>query len=569
MSRLITARGFRPSRRRPRLEPLEDRIAPAMIVWGNSSGGDWDTGANWQGGVKPGPADDAVINIAVTNPITHSQNITDAINSLSVTAKAPVNLGNGTLQIAGTLASNGSFTIAGGTLRNATVPAGTTITADSNGGNTLSGVTLDGTLDMGSVFAPKMTVTSGLTLNGTILLGGADGSDVGALTAQGTQAWSGTGSILFGGSDTTSLAMSSGATLTLGAGLTLHGQSGEISGTFINQGTINVDLAGRTAGSTADEDLTLIGTGWINQGTLQVDNGATLKTAGTWSNTGTMNVQVGATLNLGGSFTTAGLGIFTPAPAGSFSRTGGTVNVTGTLDNTGSTLALDSRTGGWNVFGGTIIGGTITTSGGNVLTAVNSSNTISGVTLDGTLDMGSVFAPKMNVTSGLTLNGTILLAAANGSDSAALTAQGTQAWSGTGSILFGGSDTTDLAISSGATLTFGAGLTLHGQSGEITGTFVNQGTISADLAGRPAGSTAAGSFVLIGTGWINQGTFQVDARRRSPWPAPAGPTPAASASTAAPSTSAIAMAPPDRSRRPAWASSRRPRRARSAAPAAR
>ena len=76
-----------------------------------------------------------------------------------------------------------------------------------------------------------------------------------------------------------------------GAGLTLHGQSGEISGTFINQGTINADLAGRTAGSTADEDLTLIGTGWINQGTLQVDNGATLNTAGTWSNTGTINVK--------------------------------------------------------------------------------------------------------------------------------------------------------------------------------------------------------------------------------------------------------------------------------------
>ena len=314
-------------------------------------------------------------------------------------------------------------------------------------------MTLDGTLDMGSVFAPKMTVTSGLTLNGTILLGGADGSDVGALTAQGTQAWAGTGSILFGGSDTTALTISTGATLTLGAGLTLHGQSGEIIGTFINQGTINDDLAGRTAGSTADEDLTSIGTGWINQGALQVDNGATLITAGTWSNTGTMNVQPGATLNLGGSFTTAGLGIFAPAPAGSFSRTGGTVNVTGTLDNTGSTLALDSRTGGWNVAGGTIIGGTITTSGGNVLTAVNSSNTLIGVTLDGTLDMGSVFAPKMNVTSGLTLNGTILLGGANGSNVASLTAEGTQTWSGTGSILFGGSDTTSLAISSGATLT--------------------------------------------------------------------------------------------------------------------
>ena len=186
------------------------------------------------------------------------------------------------------------------------------------------------------------------------------------------------------------------------------------------------------------------------------------------------------------------------------------MNVTGTLDNTGNTLALDSRTGGWNVAGGTIVGGTITTSGTNVLTAVNSSNTFSGVTLDGTLDMASVFAPKMNVTSGLTLNGTILLAAASGSNSASLTAQGTQAWSGSGSILFGGSDTTALTISTGATLTLGAGLTLHGQSGEITGTFINQGTISVDLAGRPAGSTAVEPLTLIGTGWINQGTLHVD-----------------------------------------------------------
>ena len=207
--------------------------------------------------------------------------------------------------------------------------------------------------------------------------------------------------------------------------------------------------------------------------------------------------------------TTAGLGIFAPAPAGSFSRTGGTVNVTGTLDNTGSTMALDSRTGGWNVFGGTIIGGTITTSGSNVLTAVDSSNTMSGVTLDGTLDMGSVFAPKMNVTSGLTLNGTILLGGTSVGDVGTLTARGHAGVVGHRQYPLRRLDTTDLDISSG-TLTLGAGLTLHGQSGEISGTFINQGTIDADLAGRTAGSTADEDLTLIGTGWINQGTLQVD-----------------------------------------------------------
>ena len=238
-------------------------------------------------------------------------------------------------------------------------------------------MTLDGTLDMSSVFAPKMTVTNGLTLNGTILLGGADGSDVGSLTAQGTQAWSGTGSVLFGGSDTTSLAMSDGATLTLGAGLTLHGQSGEISGTFINQGTISDDLAGRTTGSTADEDLTLIGTGWINQGTLQVDNGATLKTAGTWSNAGTMNAQLGGTLDLGGSFKSSTLGMINGTP--------GTVYITGTLTND-ATLALTDQTGSWVLAAyGEIDGGTITTSGDAELIGQSSASTLNGVTLAGTL----------------------------------------------------------------------------------------------------------------------------------------------------------------------------------------
>ena len=90
--------------------------------------------------------------------------------------------------------------------------------------------------------------------------------------------------------------------------------------------------------------MTLIGTGWINQGTLQVDANATLALAGSgWTNSGRIQVN-GGTLDFGsisgsaGPFTTAGLGIFAPAPAGNFSRTGGTVNLTGTLDNTGSRL---------------------------------------------------------------------------------------------------------------------------------------------------------------------------------------------------------------------------------------
>ena len=69
-----------------------------------------------------------------------------------------------------------------------------------------------------------------------------------------------------------------------------------------------------------------------------------------FSKSGTITATDG-TVNLGGQFTSAGLG--------TFNRTGGAVNVTGTLDNTNATLTLDTTTGSWNLAGGTIKGGVI------------------------------------------------------------------------------------------------------------------------------------------------------------------------------------------------------------------
>ena len=197
---------------------------------------------------------------------------------------------------------------------------------------------------------------------------------VGTLTAQGTQTWSGTGSILFGGNTNNYLAVPGGTTLTLGAGLTVHGQSGFVGtpdgGAFINEGTISARPGRPAGGQYGGGNPGPRRHGLEQSGKLEVSNNETLVADGTgWSNTGSFTINA-ATLDIGsingggpGSVTTAGLGIFAPAPASSFSRTGGTVNLTGTLDNTGSTLPLDSRTGAWNVVGGTIIGGTITTSG--------------------------------------------------------------------------------------------------------------------------------------------------------------------------------------------------------------
>jgi YD repeat-containing protein len=61
-------RHFKPRRRRPILEELENRLAPATVSWVVDQSGDWNNAANWSTGSVPGAGDVAVINrsVAVT-----------------------------------------------------------------------------------------------------------------------------------------------------------------------------------------------------------------------------------------------------------------------------------------------------------------------------------------------------------------------------------------------------------------------------------------------------------------------------------------------------------------------
>src|SRR5687768_7874798 len=62
---------------RRQLEELEARVVPATVTWINPAGGDWNTGANWNGGVAPSSTDDAVIpDLPGTPSITFSSNTT-------------------------------------------------------------------------------------------------------------------------------------------------------------------------------------------------------------------------------------------------------------------------------------------------------------------------------------------------------------------------------------------------------------------------------------------------------------------------------------------------------------
>src|SRR5262249_3255503 len=120
-----------------------------------------------------------------------------------------------------------------------------------------------------------------------------------------------------------------------------------------------------------------------------------------------------------------------------FWRNSGTVYLTGTLNDAGGTLALaDATTGTWNLNGGTIVGGTVTTSGGAKLVA-RFGGTLDGVTLNGTLDMASFSGNSVTVKNGLTLNSTLPLGDTTFGIQGSLVFSGSQTLGGTGTIVLG------------------------------------------------------------------------------------------------------------------------------------
>jgi len=232
-------------------------------------------------------------------------------------------------------------------------------------------------------------------------------------------------------------------------------------------------------------------------------NGAgSLSLSGVWTNAGAINVT-NVTVNLGGDFTLAALGAFT--------RSGGTVNLTGVLTNTSTTLALNAASGSWVLDGGTVLGGTITTAEGATLVVNN--GTFNGVTMSGTLDVGDSFnTGNVTVTNGLVLNGTALVGnPTNVSYAGYITFAGSQTLGGTGTVVFGDNATYNaLRLADGATtLTIGSGITVEGQNGTIgyssawggpqNVSVVNQGLISADVSG--------GTIVVDAEPFQNNGTL--------------------------------------------------------------
>ena len=243
----------------------------------------------------------------------------------------------------------------------------------------------------------------------------------------------------------------------------------------------------------------------INSGSFTVNSGTTNLSGG---NGGTLT-ETSSTVNvLSGTF--AGLVTLTGS--------GGIYNITGTLTNSG-TLALSGSaiSPTYKLQGGTINGGTLSTTDGAELTATQSGGTLNGVTLAGTLFTGQIINTYVDIKGGLTLaTGGLVTMYGNGE----LDFVGSQSLTGTGTVDF--ADNLIIANSfnpsglkglyvpnAGNTLTIASGVTIDGDTGFVgstTGSFItNNGTIAAN----GGGTITVQSDTNYSSGTLTGGTWQV------------------------------------------------------------
>ena len=474
--------------------------AAAICTWVPASG-NWGLAGNWSCGAVPqGPTGDTANigagKVVVINDLgptsvfrsvfTLNQAGTLNLDAFGLTLQDSGSTSNtGTINVGGVstaalqLSSAHTFTNTGGVVNigNGSVlnqfgasfiggtiaTTGTGMLAPNNSAaNILSGVTLNGTLNLASGGQTRENIQNGMTLNGVVNLNNSS-----YLAFNGTQTLGGTGSIVFGnGTNGTGFLGVDGSntTLTIAGGMTVRGAAGVIGdqlqtggggGRIVNQGLISSDGGGTIT-------LRALSNGLSNTGTVQATG------AGSVLSINNINVA-----NAGGTLRALNGGVLLHA-------------------------------------GGTISGGTLTSSGGGVLQATNDSgNFLDGVTMNGTFNMATGAQTRESVIGGMSLNGTINLG-----NSSLLAFRGTQTLSGSGSIVFG--DGTGGAGFLGVdgtnpVLTIGSNVVVRGQSGVIGdqliaggggGSLVNNGRISSDVA--------AGSIILRGlaSGITNNGIIE-------------------------------------------------------------
>jgi hypothetical protein len=437
--------------------PAQQALA-ANCTW-NTAAGNWNALANWltcatgngNPAQTPGSADTATIGAAGVVTVNTAQSILNLNNSgrididatsLNLVSGGATNNAGGVINVANGAALNQqSHSITGGTIN--TTGTGKLVANNSNS-NFLSGVTLNGLLDLAGGTAIER-ITNGLTLNGTVNI-----NNNSVLSFNGDQTLAGNGTIVLGntGGSNRALSMQFDTELTIGSNMVVRGENGTLGQTYLNGGNQRLVNNGRISADVAGGTISLTpANGTTNNGVLEAQNGGTL----------VLNSDV-------------------------FGAVGSSI-----VAGAGSAV----------VQSGVALSGVINTSGdGNFRASNSNSNSLNGVTFNGALDMASGTMIE-RVTGGLTLNGT-----ANINSNSVLSFSGDQTLGGTGAIVLGdtGASNRALSMEGDTVLTIGSNMVVRGQNGTLGQAYlaggnqhlVNDGLISADVLGGSISLTPGG-----------------------------------------------------------------------------
>jgi hypothetical protein len=314
-------------------EPLEPRHLLAAVFWdGGGDGVTFMNPANWSTDQVPGADDDVTISVATSPQIRFEPPdiaVPFPIRSLVCDERLVI---VGILQIETTANINAQLRLQNGSLMGGGWIIGTDDARfDSGQLNAILGASIVGDLSLAADARLRITAASEFTRI----------RNAGRLFFD-------SGSIIHG------IISMEGGSVEASENLTIA-VDGLVSGT----GTI-----GRFSVAGPPFELTNYGTiagvgshlaidcpTWTNHGNLAV-NGGGLRLRHSWSSTGVIELNEG-TLFLGGTFASASLV--------NFQRTGGIVNLDGTLNNTGASLTFNESTGSWgsSTTTGAIVGGDV------------------------------------------------------------------------------------------------------------------------------------------------------------------------------------------------------------------
>jgi len=215
----------------PSPEALEGRIVLTAYTFINQAGGAWEVATNWSPQGIPTNGDSVDIPALTGNAAV---SYVGGAHLTGLTLDGTLDLGNGSLTV-GTVVGTGTLTLNGfgGTLIGATVSKDITY----SGGGTLDGVTLEGN----ETLTALTTVKNSLTLDGTIDLN----NQLDSLGDQTTIGGSGTVNIEGTNTYNGILPDVNNGILTIGHGITVLAEGGfigsGIAGTVVSQGTIEAN----------------------------------------------------------------------------------------------------------------------------------------------------------------------------------------------------------------------------------------------------------------------------------------------------------------------------------------